>query len=203
MTSRPLDRLAVVLPASRKPLQRFWNEGHPLGFSRHRHRPAVVSNLPWFLAGFAAGALLGYYLDPDRGARRRGITRDRCRSMFRRTGYGFGRLGRKLSSDAYGWSQKAMHPGFTQDAPANDEALARKVETELFRSRDVPKGRLNVNAQEGIVVLRGELDRPEEIRELVEAAGRVPGVRAVENLLHLPNTAAPSRTRAGPDGLTG
>jgi BON domain len=173
-----------------------WRDGHLLGFSRHRHRSSLRTVVLWAIGGLIAGALLAWYFDPDRGSRRRHITRDRLISTFRRTGNGIGRFSHKLGSDAYGWGQKAMHPGISQDQPANDAALARKVESEIFRSRDVPKGRINVNAQEGVVVLRGELNRPEEIRELVAAAGRIPGVRAVENLLHTPGTRAPNKQTA-------
>jgi hypothetical protein len=169
-----------------------WRDGHFIGFSRHTHRSSFKTIAPWAIGGLAAGVLLAWYFDPDRGARRRNITRDRVISVFRRTGNGIGRIGHKLGSDAYGWGQKAAHPGFTQEQPANDAALARKVETELFRGRSVPKGQINVNAQEGVVVLRGQLDRPEEIRELVAAAGRIPGVKAVENLLHTAGNPAPN-----------
>ena len=69
----------------------------------------------------------------------------------------------------------------------NDAALARKVESEIFRADDAPKGSVSVNAEEGIVVLRGEVRTPEQIMALGEAAKKVDGVRGVENLLHLPD----------------
>ena len=68
----------------------------------------------------------------------------------------------------------------------NDPALARKVETEIFRDRDAPKGRVDVNAERGIVYLRGEVDSAHETAELIAAARRVDGVAGVESLLHLP-----------------
>ena len=40
--------------------------------------------------------------------------------------------------------------------------------------------------------LRGQVDRPELIHDLEEAVRKVPGVRGVENLLHLPGTPAPT-----------
>lgn len=42
------------------------------------------------------------------------------------------------------------------------------------------------------VVLRGEVDRPEQIRELEERTKRIRGVRDVESLLHLPKTLHPT-----------
>lgn len=189
------DRISDRIQKLERP-QMPWRDGHFLGFTRHKHRSSLRTVAPWAIGGLMGGALLTWYLDPDRGARRRNVTKDKVVSIVRRGGTDVGRFGRKLGSDAYGWSQKVLHPGLTQDEPANDAVLAHKVESELFRSRDVPKGRINVNAQEGKVVLRGELDRPEQIREMVDAVGRIPGVKAVENLLHLPGTPAPNSVTA-------
>ena len=74
----------------------------------------------------------------------------------------------------------------------DDVTLAHKVESVVFRDRKFPKGRVNINAEQGQVFLRGQLDRPELIHDLEEAVRKVPGVRVVENRLHLPAT--PGRT---------
>ena len=73
----------------------------------------------------------------------------------------------------------------------DDVTLARKVETEIFRERDAPKGKIDVNVVDGVVELRGEADTPEMIEELVAKTRSVQGVRDVENLLHLPGEPAP------------
>jgi osmotically-inducible protein OsmY len=69
--------------------------------------------------------------------------------------------------------------------------LARKVETEIFREPDVPKGQIDVNAADGVVSLRGEVESAEMIDQLVERTRNVQGVQGVENLLHVPGTPAP------------
>ena len=143
---------------------------------------------------FAVGALAGFFFDPASGRRRRAMLAQRLPAFFRNRGRELGRLGRRVGADAYGVKQRAMH---LRQRPKtgllNDPALARKVETELFRDPDVPKGRINVQAHDGVVELRGEVERPELIEELVERARGVPEVRDVENLLHLPGTPAPTR----------
>ena len=68
----------------------------------------------------------------------------------------------------------------------DDVTLARKVESELFRSDDAPKDKVSVNAQHGTVELRGEVERQDEIDALGEAAAKVAGVEDVHNLLHTP-----------------
>jgi osmotically-inducible protein OsmY len=66
----------------------------------------------------------------------------------------------------------------------DDVTLARKVETELFRPADVPKGAISVNVNDGVVELRGELSDQAQIDELGVNARKVSGVKDVRNLLH-------------------
>ncbi len=136
-----------------------------------------------------AGALVAFFFDPARGRRRRAQVAQRIPAFFRRRGRELGRVGRAATAEAYGAKQKVTH---LREEPKdlNDPALAAKVETILFRDADVPKGQINVNVQDGVVQLRGEVPRPEMIDELVERARSVQGVREVENLLHLPGTPA-------------
>ena len=70
----------------------------------------------------------------------------------------------------------------------DDVTLARKVESELFRPADVPKGSISVNVNDGVVELRGELPDPEKIEELGETAKKIDGVKDVRNLLSTSNS---------------
>lgn len=79
----------------------------------------------------------------------------------------------------------------------NDPALARKVESEIFRGQELSKGNISVNCEYGVVYLRGELPDREQMDALVDRARKVDGVRGVENLTHLPNEAAPTKDEAG------
>ena len=79
----------------------------------------------------------------------------------------------------------------------NDPALARKVESEVFRGQELSKGNISVNVEYGVVYLRGEVPDREQMDALVDRARKVDGVRGVENLTHLPNEAAPSKDEAG------
>jgi osmotically-inducible protein OsmY len=145
--------------------------------------------LGYLIAG-AIGLAAMYFLDPDRGKRRRAMVRDRAAGTVRRAGVVSERLQRKVVSDAYGVSQKVSHPGLTQDEPPNDATLAQKVMTELFRDPRIPKGSINVNSENGVVQIRGQVEHPEEILAIEGRVRRVPGVLDVENLLHLPGTPA-------------
>ena len=75
----------------------------------------------------------------------------------------------------------------------DDVTLARKVESEIFRDADAPKGDVDVNAENGVVYLRGQVADEDSIAELERAAKGVDGVRDVESLLHTPGTPAPMK----------
>jgi len=94
---------------------------------------------------------------------------------------------RALANRALAASRRVLPGGTAYDDPT----LKAKVETELFRSEDVSRGSVSVNAQAGVVQLRGEIESPELIEDLVGRTRKVHGVRDVENLLHLPGTPAP------------
>ena len=149
----------------------------------------------YLLAG-AAGAALTYMLDPDRGRRRRAMARDRLMGTARRGGRRATRLGRAAGAEAYGVTQKVTHLRPEDKGPVDDVTLTRTVESELFRDPDVPEGRININVQEGVVVLRGEMDRPEQIKNLEAKVRKVHRVRDVQNLLHMVGTPPPNKVDA-------
>ena len=121
----------------------------------------------------AFGALLAYFFDPQSGSRRRSLALERI-PAFR------------------GAKQAPMGVMDEEKLQPDDATLARKVETEIFRDSDIPKGRINVDAENGKVVLRGEVEEPELIKDLEQRTKKVQGVQEVENLLHVPGAAAPT-----------
>ena len=125
--------------------------------------------MPRFAFAGAIGAALAYFFDPDNGRKRR-------KEAIKRTAKAFRQTGRKGRTD--------------------DVTLARKVETEVFRAADSPKGDVDVNVVDGVVYLHGQVKQPEQINEIETRARRVPEVAGVENLLHLPGTPAPTRADA-------
>jgi osmotically-inducible protein OsmY len=144
-----------------------------------------------FLLGAAAGYVAGYFTDSSSGARRRHQTRDQAFSKARHAR----RDAMRQAHYAAGRAQGVVHrvtPGHTTGEPADDVTLAHKVESEIFRAPDAPKGRVNVNAENGVVFLRGEVDDQAWIDRLATDARQVQGVAEVRNLLHRPGTPAPT-----------
>ena len=131
----------------------------------------------------ALGAAVSYFFDPENGRRRRKVAADRLASLTRRHGK---RMIKGTASRAKALKQRSTHLREESKPQPDDVTLARKVETEIFRDADVPKGKINVNAENGKIVLRGEVESSELIDDLVAKAHKVQGVQEVESLLHTP-----------------
>jgi osmotically-inducible protein OsmY len=106
----------------------------------------------------------------------------------------------KAYADRYAGQLKGVATDVTPGAggpPAeerlNDPALVSKVESEVFRGEEIPKGNISVNAEYGVIYLRGEVPSQDVMDELTTRARAVDGVRAVENLTHLPGEPAQAK----------
>ena len=137
--------------------------------------------------GTITGATLMYFLDPHNGRRRRHVARDRMLKQVRRSGREASRKARYAGGVAEGKVHEAASAG--QPKPQlDDTTLAHKVESEIFRSRDAPKGTVNLNAENGVVYLRGHVDNQEWIDRLIADARAVEGVHEVRSLLRVAQT---------------
>jgi osmotically-inducible protein OsmY len=123
---------------------------------------------------------------PKRGA---GGTRPRAQSKRPTT-----RTRAKAQSERPITRTRARARPKPEPKPLDDVTIARKVESNIFRDIDVDKGKVDVNVAERVVWLRGEVASPDLISELEARATRVPEVRRVENLLHVPEAPTPGRT---------
>ena len=139
-------------------------------------------------AAAVAGAVVAYFLDPENGKRRRKMGRDRLAGGVRRLGSRSGRLARYTAGHARGMGHVLGGGASRTEPEPNDETIAARVRSEIFRDPEIPKGSVNVNVEWGLVVLRGEVKRPEQVRQLEEEARKVAGVRGVENLVTLEGT---------------
>jgi BON domain len=143
--------------------------------------------------GIAVGALVGYFLDPKAGRRRRHTARDRAISRMRRGERRAAARARRAESHALGIARRTVNASRRgRREPLDDVTLVRKVESELYRRARVPRGHISINAEDGLVFLRGVMDRPEDIERIGTVTAQIAGVREVENLIHLPGTPAPA-----------
>ena len=155
--------------------------------------PRASASAPAAVGGAAFGAILAFFLDPKAGRRRRHAARDRVLSRARRGERRALARARRAESHAVGIARRTFNARrFRHREPLDDITLAHKVESELARSTSVPKGQVVINAEDGVVFLRGVVDRQEDIERVDVAVRRIAGVQEVESLLHLPGTPAPA-----------
>jgi hypothetical protein len=120
-----------------------------------------------------------YFLDPDRGRRRRAVVRDRFAHAANTSSDALGSLGRDLSHRAAGVLARAR--GVLSRRPVDDDVLIERVRAKLGRVVSHPHA-IAVNATGGSVRLRGSI-LDSELPRLMRAIGRVRGVRGVEHEL--------------------
>ena len=137
-----------------------------------------MSRLITLLFGVGIGAAAAHFLDPQSGRRRRNEMREQAGHA---------------ADKAKGAVATATPTGTGLEDP-DDVTLARKVETEIFRAPDAPKGDVSVDVQRGVAHLRGEVADEQWITRLGQEAEKVEGVKGVENLLHRPGTPTPERS---------
>jgi osmotically-inducible protein OsmY len=178
----------------------IFRTGRAWGTARTRiataRRPApTVSTGAGVALGAAGGVALAYFLDPQQGKRRRHVASDRLMALMRRGKAEGQRKAHYAAGVAKGAAAEAAGAGEGAESLA-DPALADKVRSEVFRGADAPKAAVNVNAENGVVYLRGEVDSPAERERLETSARQVQGVRGVANMLHGPGEPAPTKEAA-------
>jgi osmotically-inducible protein OsmY len=152
-----------------------------------------VSKLTTFVAGAGIGAAAAYFFDQESGNRRRKIAADKA-GRFTREGAGTVQsAAQSAGAQAKGVAAKAQHAATGGDsAPGDDNTLKSKVETEIFRDADAPKGNVDVTVVNSIVELRGQVDDPSQAEALELKTRMVSGVKDVRNMLHLPGETPPN-----------
>jgi BON domain len=146
------------------------------------------------LAAASAGAALMYVLDPDRGAARRARLAEGTLSTVRHGGRRALRITHHLTAEAGGLLQRLIH---VHPYRAVDErTFLDHVETELLGHPDVPKGRINLDVENGVVTLRGQLDSPDQIARVERRTRAISGVCGFTSFLHVAGTPAPNKAAA-------
>ncbi len=143
-----------------------------------------------FLSAAAVGAAAMYYLDRQQGHARRARTRDQVRAAVHRAE----RDAERERRYAAGVAEGQKHQGGPAHRPADDRALVDRVRSMLGPA--FPHDRVSIDAVDGTVELRGQLDDRRQITELVDRVRAVPGVKSVNDLLHLPGEPAPNLVAA-------
>jgi osmotically-inducible protein OsmY len=152
-----------------------------------------MSRLLAFASGAAVGAAAYHFLDPSNGSRRRHELRDQATAKASSATSHAATTATQAAAKAKGAVATATP---SRAADLDDVALARKVESEIFRDADAPKGDVSVDVQAGVAYLRGEASAEWVVR-LADDAKKVDGIKGVENLLHAPGSPAPAAEPRG------
>lgn len=153
-----------------------------------------------FLAGLLAGLGLAYLLDPDRGARRRALARDKATRAGHKLAEGFDATARDLRNRASGTAAE-LRSRFRREE-ADDDILHDRVRSAIGRAVSHP-GAIHVSVRNGRVTLRGQV-LAHEVDQLVATAGKVRSVSEVVNELevHREPGNVPSLQGGGSEGTT-
>ncbi|CAN5135512.1 hypothetical protein BH23GEM2_BH23GEM2_05320 [soil metagenome] len=133
------------------------------------------------LGALGVGAALMYFLDPNRGNRRRKLLSNKVVHTGHALGDAAGKTARDLRNRVSGVMSMARHRRLRETV--DDRVLVERTRAELGRIVSHP-GAIQVTAQDGTVALAGPVLRHEAGR-LLRRVRRVRGVNDVEDLLEL------------------
>jgi osmotically-inducible protein OsmY len=148
-----------------------------------RNNKATNRAVPLVALGAGIAALAGLF-----GLLRNRNRREKARSVASGAAGSVGTTAQKAVERTKGTAHEVTAPVRHSGREYDDVTLARKVESEVLGGDDAPKGSVVVNARDGVVELRGEVESPEDVRALGAAAEKVAGVKDVSNLLHTPGS---------------
>lgn len=152
-----------------------------------------MNNAESVVVGMAIGAGLVYFLDPDRGTRRRALVRDQLVHAGHELEAAAGAGARHARNRGLGLAHEAKAGLLERDV--DDRVLEERVRSAFGRTVSHP-GTITVTADRGTVTLTGDVPTT-EVQELVQRVRSVRGVQHVENRL-----SAHTRTESVP-GLQG
>jgi uncharacterized membrane protein len=133
------------------------------------------------LRGMLLGAGAMYFLDPDRGARRRSLVRDQLVHAGHKVGHGMSSTARDTRNRAAGAVvelKSRLH-----EESVDDTVLHERVRSAIGRVVSHP-GSISVTAFEGRITLSGQV-LAEEVDNLIRQVKQVRGVREVRNEMEM------------------
>jgi hypothetical protein len=131
------------------------------------------------ISGLGAGVM--YFLDPDKGRRRRALVRDRMVSLMDDVEEALGKTSSDVANRAGGLVAEMR--SLMDRKPVPDRVLIARVRSEIGRVVSHPRA-IQVDANQGAVILSGPI-LADEVGDLISAVSRVRGVKDVENRLEV------------------
>jgi len=133
------------------------------------------------ISSVGVGAGLMYFLDPDRGKRRRAKVADKARHIARETNDLIGKTQRDIANRATGIVAAAESLFESDEAP--DQVVVGRVRSKLGRVVSHPRS-IKVTVTDGYVTLTGPI-LAKELDRLLKSVAVVRGVAGVKNALEI------------------
>jgi osmotically-inducible protein OsmY len=139
---------------------------------------------------FVIGAGAAYFLDPERGRRRRHVLRDRFGKVARKSSRAGIRKAKRVEGHARGYVAGARRLVRSTESTADDAKVIQRIRSDAFREAGVSTKDVDVEVEDGVATLEGELPSDELAEALVSKVASTPGVRDVAAVLRVARTAA-------------
>jgi osmotically-inducible protein OsmY len=147
------------------------------------------------VVGVGAASAAGMWLfDPDRGAQRRHQLQDQLRSWLKKSKRTVERQVQQGQTKLENTVHKANHRG--TNPPADDQVLVDRIKSELLGQEPFADHDILIEANEGVVVLRGQVDDRVVREQLETAVAEMVGVELLQSLLHSSGEDAPNKAAA-------
>jgi uncharacterized membrane protein len=138
-----------------------------------------MNNALTFIGGLGVGAGLGYMLDPARGRRRRKLAADQLVSTAHDAAEAAEVTQRDVENRARGL--RARVRSRLRSEEVSDPVLVERIRSKMGRVVSHPRA-IHVTSEGGVVTLSGPILRS-DVRALLAAVRRVPGVKRIEDQL--------------------
>jgi osmotically-inducible protein OsmY len=138
-----------------------------------------MNNKTAIVGAVGLGAALMYFLDPDRGKRRRALVRDKVEAAGNKATDYAEKMGRDIRNRAYG--MVAETKSILKGEEVTDDVLVDRVRAKLGRY-SVDFGAVDVKVSNGTVTLSGSISET-DLPRVLRATKYVRGVKAVDNQL--------------------
>jgi hypothetical protein len=129
-------------------------------------------------AGFGAGLM--YFLDPDRGRRRRALVRDKGVRWSRKTREFAGSASRDVGNRAKGMGA-AVQSWVQPDVPVPDHVLAERIRSKLGMVSRHPSA-IDVHVTDGVATISGPV-LEDEVDRILRAISGIQGVSEISDRL--------------------
>jgi hypothetical protein len=130
-------------------------------------------------SAFLIGVGTAYFFDPDRGKSRRAVARDRSAKLARRLSTTLQKRTRFAAGKAEGLYARGRKAVMQPEVATDDATVEQRIRSEAFREIDVPASAIDVEVEDGVATLTGSVSSDDLVSDLVEAVGKVAGVKEV------------------------